>query len=35
MNREKGSNMSVKNEHFYFEIRQTIYCSEIILKLYI
>lgn len=24
--------MSAKNEHFYFEIRQAIYCSEIILK---
>lgn len=32
MNRRKGSNMSAKTAHVYFEIRQAIYCSEIILK---
>ena len=35
MNRESGGNISVKNEHVYFEIRKAIYCSEIILKFYI
>ena len=35
MNWGRGGNISVKNEHVYFEIRKAIYCSEIILKFYI
>ena len=35
MNWGSRGNISVKNEHVYFEIRKAIYCSERILKFYI